>query len=71
MAGGSAGPLPALYAATSPDARGGRLYGPNGFLHISGAPAEQELYKNARSEDDAKRIWDLSEEMTGVHFPRS
>jgi NAD(P)-dependent dehydrogenase (short-subunit alcohol dehydrogenase family) len=66
-----AGPLPALYAATSPDARGGRLYGPKGFLHISGAPAEQELYKNARSQDDAQRIWDLSEELTGVRFPRT
>lgn len=64
-----AGPLPALYAATDPAARGGAFYGPGGFLHLSGAPAEQPVYKNARSEADGRRIWDLSEELTGVRFP--
>lgn len=64
-----AGPLPALYAATDPAARGGAFYGPSGFMHLSGAPAEQEIYKNARSQADAKRIWDLSEELSGVRFP--
>ncbi|MEU4237505.1 SDR family oxidoreductase [Actinoplanes sp. NPDC026619] len=56
--------LPALYAATSPDARGGRFYGPGGFQHLAGAPAEQPLYSRLRSEDDARRIWDVSEELT-------
>ncbi|MEV8540828.1 SDR family oxidoreductase [Streptomyces sp. NPDC051572] len=64
-----AGPLPALYAATDPAARGGAFYGPGGFLHLSGAPVEQAVYKNARSEADARRIWELSEELTGVRFP--
>lgn len=64
-----AGPLPALYAATDPAARGGAFYGPSGFLHLSGAPAEQAVYKNVRSEADARRIWELSEELTGVRFP--
>lgn len=63
------GPLPALYAATSPDARGGGFYGPSGLLHLSGAPAEQHLYENGRNKDHAKRIWDLSEELTGTRFP--
>lgn len=65
------GPLPALYAATSSDARGGRLYGPGGFLHFSGAPAEQPLYKNVRKEEDARRMWELSQELVGVRFPTS
>ncbi|MEU7871770.1 SDR family oxidoreductase [Dactylosporangium sp. NPDC049140] len=56
--------LPALYAATSPDARGGRLYGPGGFQHISGAPAEQELYSRLRGEDEAGRVWRASEQLT-------
>lgn len=64
-----AGPLPALYAATSPDARGGVFYGPSGLLCLSGALAEQPLYKNGRGHDDARRVWDLSEELTGVRFP--
>ncbi|MBN6038352.1 SDR family oxidoreductase [Amycolatopsis sp. 195334CR] len=61
--------LPALYAATSPDADGGRLYGPSGFRHLSGPPAEQKLYSRLRGEDDARRIWKVSEELTGVPFP--
>ena len=61
--------LPALYAATSSDARARRLYGPKGPGHLGGAPAEQPLYSRLRSEADAARIWRLSEELTGVAFP--
>lgn len=53
--------LPALYAATSPDARGGRFYGPGGPGHLGGAPAEQQLYGRLRSTDDARRVWEISE----------
>jgi NAD(P)-dependent dehydrogenase (short-subunit alcohol dehydrogenase family) len=61
-------PLPALLAATTPDA-GGRFYGPSGFGHLGGAPAEQDLYSRLRSEDDARRIWDISEDLTRCAFP--
>ncbi|MGI5237843.1 SDR family oxidoreductase [Dactylosporangium sp. CA-139066] len=61
--------LPALYAATSPEARGGRLYGPSGFQHIAGPPAEQELYSRLRGEDDTARIWRISEELSHTAFP--
>ena len=60
--------LPALYAATSPDAAGRRLYGPNGLGHLSGAPAEQPLYRTLRRPDDAARVWTVSEELTEVAF---
>lgn len=61
--------LPALYAAASPDAKPGRLYGPKGPGHLGGAPAEQSLYRPLRSADDAARLWQLTEELTGVTFP--
>lgn len=61
--------LPALYAATSPAAEGGHLYGPNGFRRLSGPPAEQKLYSRLRSADDARRIWVISEELVGYRFP--
>ena len=54
--------LPALYAATSPDAGGGRLYGPSGLGNLGGPPAEQALWRPLRSGADAERIWQLSEE---------
>lgn len=63
--------LPALHAATSPQAHGGRLYGPSGFAHLSGAPAEQDLYRPLRSREDAARVWRVSEELIGVSFPTS
>ncbi len=62
--------LPALLAATAPDA-GGRLYGPSGFRHLSGPPGEQELYSRLRSTDDAQRMWKVSQDLIGVQFPDS
>jgi len=63
------GLLPALYAATSPAAEGGRFYGPSGFQHLRGAPAEQAVYRRARGEADASRLWEVSEELVGMRFP--
>jgi NAD(P)-dependent dehydrogenase (short-subunit alcohol dehydrogenase family) len=60
--------LPARHAAPSPDARGGRLYGPDGFGHLAGAPAEQRLYRPLRSAADAERVWRVSAELAGVSF---
>lgn len=62
--------LPALLAATSPDAAG-RFYGPGGLGHVGGAPAEQKLFSRLRSEESARRIWHVSQELTGVPFPRT
>ncbi|SCL21301.1 NAD(P)-dependent dehydrogenase, short-chain alcohol dehydrogenase family [Micromonospora pallida] len=61
--------LPALLAATSPDARGARFYGPSGLGHLAGAPAEQPVYSRLRSEEDARRIWRISEKLTHTSFP--
>ncbi len=61
--------LPALLAATGPDARPGRLYGPKGAGHLGGAPAEQPLYSRLRSEEEARRVWDVSAELTGSAYP--
>jgi NAD(P)-dependent dehydrogenase (short-subunit alcohol dehydrogenase family) len=60
--------LPALYAATSPEARSARFYGPSGPGHLGGPPAEQELYSPLRSVEDARRIWRISEELTKAPF---
>ncbi|SNY68891.1 SDR family oxidoreductase [Paractinoplanes atraurantiacus] len=51
------GVLPIQYAATSPEAQGGRLYGPDGFGQFKGGPAELDIYKSARDESAAARLW--------------
>jgi NAD(P)-dependent dehydrogenase (short-subunit alcohol dehydrogenase family) len=58
--------LPALHAATSPEAAGGRLYGPRGLGHLGGPPAEQRLFRPLRDLDEARRVWDATEEMLGA-----
>ncbi len=58
--------LTGVYAATNPAAKGGHLYGPSGFLHLGGPPAEQKLYSTLESPTNARRIWDVSEALTGV-----
>ncbi|MFJ4997872.1 SDR family oxidoreductase [Microbacterium sp. NPDC088619] len=60
--------LPALYAATSADAVGGGFYGPSGVGHLGGPPAPQKLYSRLRDAASARRIWDVSEKLTGVRF---
>lgn len=62
------GLLPALYAATHPDAQGGKFYGPSGFQHTAGAPAEQQVYRPAGDMADAARLWELSEKLVGLRF---
>jgi NAD(P)-dependent dehydrogenase (short-subunit alcohol dehydrogenase family) len=62
--------LPALMAATAPNA-GGRLYGPSGPGHLSGAPSEQKLYSRLRSGAEAARVWDVSVRLTGVAIESS
>ncbi|MFD8621251.1 SDR family oxidoreductase [Streptomyces sp. DSS69] len=60
--------LPALYAATAPDSRGGAFYGPKGPGHLGGAPAEQKLFSRLTGTDEARRVWEVSEKLTGVRF---
>ncbi|MFB7897594.1 SDR family oxidoreductase [Streptomyces xiamenensis] len=60
---------PALHAATSLDAGGGRFYGPRGLGHLTGAATEEKIYRSARNPKDASRLWDLSCELADVTFP--
>lgn len=56
---------PALLAATAPD--GGGFYGPTRL--IGGPAARREPWAPLRSADDARRLWDVSEQLTGVSSP--
>ena len=62
------GLLPALYAATSPEAEGGHFYGPDGFGQFTGGPAELAIYRSARDEAAAARLWDVSQHLAGLEF---
>ena len=62
------GALPTLYAATEPDLSGGTFCGPDGFLEQRGHPKPVAPSGAARDQDVARRLWEVSEEMTGVRF---
>ncbi|MGB8386400.1 SDR family oxidoreductase [Mycobacterium sp.] len=60
---------PALYAAVSADAHGGQYYGPRGFYEtVGGGVTFAAVPRLARSDSDLKRLWQLSEQLTGVSY---
>src|SRR5712671_2804656 len=63
------GALPTLRAATDPGVLGGQYYGPGGLLGARGYP--ELAHSSGRSRDTAigRRLWTVSEELTGVTFP--
>jgi len=66
------GILPALYAATSPQAEGGAFYGPHGIYEAAGGGvATAKVPARARNDADCRRLWEISEQLTGVSYPKS
>ena len=63
------GTLPTLRAATDPAVRGGEVFGPDGFLELRGAPKRVAVSSRARDRAVAARLWEVSEEKTGVRYP--
>jgi hypothetical protein len=62
------GARPQLYAATMPDVHGGDYYGPDGLFESRGAPKRVGRTSAAQDEVTAARLWELSEELTGVRY---
>jgi NAD(P)-dependent dehydrogenase (short-subunit alcohol dehydrogenase family) len=60
------GALPTLYAATKPGLEGGTFVGPDGIGEQRGHPEPVTPNAAARDEDVAKRLWEVSEELTGT-----
>ena len=63
-----AGALPQLYAATAGGVAPGDYYGPR-VLDMWGAPSPAGRAAAARDPEAARRLWELSEELTGVAYP--
>ncbi len=61
--------LPSLYAATASDVRGGTFFGPTGSFEHRGAPGIVRLPERALDANIARALWEVSEQLTQVHFP--
>ena len=64
----TSGALPTLYASVA-DLPGNTFVGPSGFGGTRGAPAPCPRSKAASDAAVARRLWQVSEKLTGVSFP--
>jgi NAD(P)-dependent dehydrogenase (short-subunit alcohol dehydrogenase family) len=66
----AAGALPTLFAATAPEAKPGGYYGPVGLFETKGPVGEAAIAPRALDHAVAARLWDVSEQLTHVRWPR-
>jgi NAD(P)-dependent dehydrogenase (short-subunit alcohol dehydrogenase family) len=62
------GALPTLYTAVGADVKGGDYYGPSGWREMKGYPKKVESNELSHNEEIARKLWEISEELTGVKF---
>ena len=62
------GALNQLYAATEPTAHSGQFIGPDGPFEGRGYPKVVQPIDSAKDPELARRLWTVSEELTGVDF---
>lgn len=63
------GALPTLRAATDPGVQGGQYYGPDGLFEQRGHPRLVASSVQSHDGDLQRRLWAVSEQLTGVSFP--
>jgi hypothetical protein len=62
------GALPTEYAAVAPDVHGGDYIGPDGMAQQYGHPVHVGRSAAAKDAAVASRLWDVSEQLTNVHY---
>jgi len=62
------GALPEIRAAVDPEVKGGEYYGPSGFREMKGHPVKVKSNSASYNEEDARKLWEVSEKLTGVIF---
>jgi NAD(P)-dependent dehydrogenase (short-subunit alcohol dehydrogenase family) len=64
-----AGAMPILRAATDPNASGGEYFGPRHLFALRGPAEREKLLPRVLDEGVATRLWNTSEQMSGIHYP--
>jgi len=62
------GALPEIRAAVDPSVLGGQYYGPDGWREMKGNPVLVQSNKASHDAEDARKLWEISEKLTGVPF---
>jgi NAD(P)-dependent dehydrogenase (short-subunit alcohol dehydrogenase family) len=63
------GALPTLRAATDVGVAGGQYFGPGGLGHVRGYPKVVRSSRRSHDVEAQKRLWTVSEKLTGVVYP--
>jgi NAD(P)-dependent dehydrogenase (short-subunit alcohol dehydrogenase family) len=66
--GAETGTLPTLRAAIDTEAIPGDYYGPSGFMEMNGHPVKVKSNKLSHHLENAKKLWEMSEALTGVKY---
>ncbi len=62
------GALPQIRASVDKNVKGGEYFGPDGFREMKGLPVQVNSSKASHNVADAKKLWELSEKITGIKF---
>ena len=62
------GALPSIRAAVDPNVAGAEYFGPSGTMETKGDPVLVTSNKASHNLADAKKLWEVSEELTSVTF---
>ena len=62
------GALPQIRASVDPHVKGGEYYGPSGFMELKGFPVRVSSNGASHNAEDARKLWEVSEKLTGVNF---
>jgi NAD(P)-dependent dehydrogenase (short-subunit alcohol dehydrogenase family) len=62
------GALPQIRASVDENVTGGEYYGPDGFREMKGFPVRVQSNAASHNPEDAKKLWEVSEKITGVKF---
>ncbi|HKK81349.1 MAG TPA: oxidoreductase, partial [Prolixibacteraceae bacterium] len=68
MQSAAIGALPQIRASIDPNVKGGEYYGPGGIGEIAGYPVLVNSTPASHNIEDAKKLWDVSEKLTGVTY---
>ncbi len=62
------GALPTLMGALDKNSKGGEYYGPTGFREMKGAPGLASATELSKDTEIAKKLWEVSEDLTGITY---
>ena len=62
------GTLPTLRATTEVSVKSGDYFGPSNMMEMRGNPILVKSNKMSHNKANAKKMWSLSEELTGIKF---